>query len=57
VVDQHPQRLELCVRRQHPQVLRADRGDRDRMGVVGVGLAAVPGVQQPYPGGQLGRHV
>jgi len=25
--------------------------------VVGVGLAVVPGVEQPHPRGQLGRHV
>ena len=33
------------------------RRDRDGQGVVGVVLVRVPGLQQPHPGGQLGRHV
>jgi hypothetical protein len=56
-LDQHPQHLQLRVDRQDSQVLRADRGDRDRVRVVGVALPAVTGVQQPSPGRQLGRHV
>ena len=30
---------------------------RDRVGVAGVGLAVVAGVEEPDPGGELGRHV
>ena len=56
-VGQHPQRLELAVELQHPQVLGADRDDRDRVRVVGVGLAVVAGVEEPDPGGELGRDV
>jgi hypothetical protein len=56
-VDQHPQRLELDVIAQHPQVLGADRDHRDRVGVVCVGLAVVPGIEQPGAGGELGGHV
>ena len=33
------------------------RGDRHREGVIRVILVGVPGLQQPHPGGQLGRHV
>jgi hypothetical protein len=40
-----------------PQPGGATGGDRDRDGVVGVGLAAVAGGQHPHPGSQLGRHV
>ncbi|HVD89361.1 MAG TPA: hypothetical protein VNB91_10755, partial [Jatrophihabitantaceae bacterium] len=36
---------------------RAQRGDRDRAGVIVVVLVDLPGVQEPYPGGQLRRHV
>jgi hypothetical protein len=36
---------------------RAERGDRDRPGVVRVVLAGVPGLQQPDPRGQLRLHV
>jgi hypothetical protein len=32
-------------------------GDRHREGVIRVVLAGVPGLQQPHPGRQLGRHV
>ena len=56
-VGQHPQRLELAVERQHPQACGADRDHRDRVRVVGVGLAVVAGVEQPDPGRELGRHV
>ena len=35
----------------------AQRGDRDRSGVVGVVLVGVPGRQQPDPGGHLRQHV
>lgn len=39
------------------QLLRADRGNRDRVRVMSVGLPAVPGVEHPDPSGQLRRHV
>jgi hypothetical protein len=57
VVDQHPQRLELAVGREDTQVLAADGGHRDRVRVVGVGLAAMAGVQESGPGCQLGRDI
>jgi len=56
-VGEHPQRLELLVVGQHSQPAGADRDRRDRVRVVGVGLAVVPGVEQPGSGRQLGRHV
>ena len=40
-----------------PDLRRAQRGDRHRAGIAGIVLVDVPGGQQPYPGGQLGRHV
>ena len=44
--------------RGHPAPGRgAQRGDRDRAGVVGVVLAGVPRRQQPHPGGHLGLDV
>ena len=56
-VGQHPQRLELAVELQHPQAAGADRDDRDRVRVAGVGLAVVAGVEEPDPGRELGRHI
>ena len=56
-VGEHPQRLELTVELQHPQSLGADRDDGDRVGVVGVGLAVVAGVEEPDPGSELRRDV
>jgi hypothetical protein len=41
----------------HPQGLGADRDDRDRVRVAGVGLAVVAGVEETDPGGELGRYV
>ena len=35
------------------QFLRADRGNRDRVRVMSVGLPQVPGVEHPEPVGQL----
>ncbi len=35
----------------------AQRRDRHRQGIVRVVLVGVPGLQQPHPGGQLGRHI
>jgi hypothetical protein len=37
--------------------LGAKRRDRHREGVIRVVLVGVPGLEQPHPGGQLGRHV
>ena len=37
--------------------LRPQRRDRDRQGIVRVVLVRVPGLQQPHPGSELGRHV
>lgn len=51
-VHQHPQRLERT-EGQHPQALGTHRDLRDRVPVVGVGLAGVPGAEQPHPGRQL----
>ena len=56
-VDQHPQRLQLDVIGQHPKLPGADRNYRHGVRVVGVGLAVVPGVEQPRPRGQLRRDV
>lgn len=56
-VDQHPQHLQVRVMGEHPQALGADRDDRHRVRVMGVGLAVMPSVQQPRPSRQLRRHV
>ncbi|MEJ7741594.1 MAG: hypothetical protein WKF73_03005 [Nocardioidaceae bacterium] len=56
-VAQHPQRFEFPVGPQNPKVLGADRDDRDGVGVAGIGLAVVAGVEQPDSGRELGRHV
>ena len=56
-VGEHPQRLELAVELQHPQGRGAHRNGSDRVGVVGVGLAVVAGVEEPDPGGELRRDV
>lgn len=41
----------------HPQRRGPYRHCGDRVGVVGVGLAVVSGVEEPDPGGELGRDV
>jgi hypothetical protein len=56
-VGQHSHRFELTVDLEHAQAPGADGDDRDRVGIACVGLAVVPGVEEPDPGGQLGRHV
>ena len=56
-VGEHPQCLELTVPGQHAQVLGADRDDRDGVGVAGIGLAVVTGVEEPDPGRELGRDI
>ena len=56
-VDQHPQHRELLVvdHRSQPGHPGPDQGDR--VGVGGVGLAALTGREHPRPGRQLRRHV
>jgi hypothetical protein len=56
-VGEHPQRLQLVVVGQHPQVRGPDRDHGDRVRIVCVGLSVVPGVEQPRPSRQLGRHI
>ena len=56
-VGQHPQGLELTVEGQDPQACGAHGDHRDGVRVVGVGLAVVPGVEEPDPGGELGGDV
>ena len=56
-VCQHPHRFELAVDLEYPQVRGADGYNSNRVSVVGVGLAVVAGVEEPHPGGELGRHV
>jgi hypothetical protein len=46
-VDQHPQHGELLVVDHRPQPGHPGPDQRDRMGVVGVGLAALPGPEHP----------
>jgi hypothetical protein len=53
----HPQRLQLRVGRQDAQGPGSNRGDRDRVRVVGIGLAAMTDVQDPGPGGEFRGHV
>jgi len=48
---------ELAVDPQHPKSLGANRDDGDRVRIECVGLAVVAGVEEPDPGGELGRHV
>jgi hypothetical protein len=52
-----PQRFELTVLDHYPQTSRADRDHRDGVGVQGVGLAVVTGVEESYPRRQLRRHI
>lgn len=52
-VGQHPQRFELAVDLEHPQVRCAHCHDRDRVGVECICLAVVAGVEEPHPGGEL----
>jgi hypothetical protein len=40
-----------------PDTGRAQRGDRDRPGIVGIVLVHIAGGQQPDPRAQLGRHI
>ena len=56
-VGEHPQRLELTVLDHHPQAFGADRDDGDGVGVQGVGLAVVAGVEEPHPRRELRRHI
>jgi hypothetical protein len=56
-VAQQPQHLQIRINRDLRRSLVAQRHYPDRVRVGGVGLAALPGVEHPRPGGQLGRHV
>jgi hypothetical protein len=52
-IGEHPQRLEFTVELQHSQGRCAHSNGGDRVGVVGVGLAVVAGVEEPHLGGEL----
>ena len=54
-VREDPRRLQLAIDFQDPQSLGPDGDHRDRVGVQGVALAVVAGVEQPSPGRQVGR--
>jgi hypothetical protein len=56
-VGEHPQCFQLTIGSEHPQPFGADRDDRDRVSIKGVGLAVVAGIEEPDPGGELGRDV
>jgi hypothetical protein len=56
-VGEHPQRLELAVDLKHAQGRGADCDDRDRVGIAGVGLAVVAGVEMPDPCRELRRDI
>ena len=56
-VDQQPQQLELLVIDDSPKTAHAHADQGDRVGVGVVGLAALPGGEDPYPRRQLRRHV
>ena len=57
MVDQHPQRLELTVRGEDAQTPGTNRSDRNRVRVVGIGLATMACVEQPCPGCELGGNI
>ena len=52
-IGQQPQCDQFLVEAEHPQVRGPERCGRDRVGIGGVGLPRVPGVEDPYPGCQL----
>lgn len=52
-VDNHAQSIQFRIRGQHPYLLRADCGDSHAVGVMGVALTTVSGVEQPNPGCKL----
>ncbi|HEY5358041.1 MAG TPA: hypothetical protein VIJ82_10240 [Streptosporangiaceae bacterium] len=56
-VSQDPQHRELLVIDGRAQPLHAGRGQRDRVRVGGIGLAALPCREQPRAGRQLGWHI
>ena len=56
-IGEDPQCLELAVDLQDPEVVGADRDDRDRVRIARVGLAVVAGVEEPDASSELGRHV
>jgi hypothetical protein len=56
-VGEHPQNLERGVDLQHPQVRGAHGDHCHGVGVQGVDLPVVAGVEQPDPGRELGRDI
>ena len=54
---QHPQHRQLRIGAQLTQSLVAQRDHHDGVRVGGVGLAALAGIEDPGPGGELGRHI
>jgi hypothetical protein len=56
-VDQDPQHRELLVVDHRPQSSHASADQGDGVGIGGVGLAALPGGEDPGAGGQLGWDV
>ena len=56
-VAQHPQHGQLRIGADFAQSLVPQRDHDDRVRVRGVGLAALPGIEHPGPGSQLGRHI
>jgi hypothetical protein len=54
---QEPQHGAVILEADLSQPAVAQRDDRGGAGVVGVAFVTVLAVQQPHPGGQLGRHV
>ena len=56
-VSQDPQHRELLVIDDRAQASHPGGGQRDRVRVGGIGLAALPGGEHPGAGRQLGRHI
>jgi hypothetical protein len=56
-ITQQPQHLQVSIDGELPQAPVPQRHHHHRVGTGDIGLAAMPGVEHPGPGGQLGRHV
>ena len=56
-VDQQAQQLQLLVIDNRSQPTHAHSDQRDRVGVSVIGLAALPGGEDPHPRRQLGGHI
>ena len=56
-VGQDPQHRKLLIVHNGPQPGHAGSGQRNRVRVGGVGLAALPGGEHPHPRRQLGGHI